>query len=74
MFIKKKKPNKRVLFNKFFIDPWSSILLKRKIRNRSTQRFLQFFSKYISYRVVGDFHRDTIPDFRNKKKTRRVKW
>lgn len=47
MFLRRTRQNRRALFNKFFIDVWSNITLKRKSRNRSTKKFLQFFNKYI---------------------------
>lgn len=47
MFLKKIKPNKRILYNKYFIDPWASIIIKKKLKNRTTQRFLQFFGRYL---------------------------
>ena len=47
MFLKKVRPNKRILFNKHFIDPRATILIKKKLRNRTTQRFLQFFARYV---------------------------
>lgn len=47
MFLKRIKPNKRILYNKYFIDPWASIIIKKKLKNRTTQRFLQFFGRYL---------------------------
>lgn len=49
MFLRKRLKVKKVrfLFNRYFIDTWARILRKKKLHNKTTKRFLSFFSKYM---------------------------
>lgn len=77
MFLRRTRQNRRVLFNRFFIDIWSNITLKKKVRNRSTRKFLQFFSRYIlqgsaAGRRYSLFYKRFIN--KNTRKFRRRQW
>lgn len=60
MFLRKRLKVKKVrfLFNRYFVDTWSRILRKKKIHNKTTKRFLSFFSKYmVAPRIPRGFRR-----------------
>jgi hypothetical protein len=47
MFLKRVSHNKNILLKKFNIDIWGYQLLKKKLNSNTTQKFLQYFMRFV---------------------------